>query len=267
MKLIRKTRVEKIKNYYIYYGDFLCEYCQNIVERQLSNGKRDKSCGCVKGELVSKSNKGKKRTEDQIRKNSEVHVGLQIGEKNGMYGKKGKDSPNFGKKRTEAQKKKYSEAKKGKKLTSIAIEKIKEARSKQIFSVESNIKKSEKMKRNWSNPIFKEMMIENNKMLQGGENHYNWKNGKSFEEYGIEFNKPLKQSILERDNYTCQDPNCEHKSTKLDCHHIDFNKKNNMSENLITLCTSCHVKTNYKRVYFTEYYQNIMMGKLMECLL
>lgn len=35
---------------------FKCEYCQKIVERQLSNGRRDLSCGCVKDELSSKSN-------------------------------------------------------------------------------------------------------------------------------------------------------------------------------------------------------------------
>jgi len=92
---------------------------------------------------------------------------------------------------------------------------------------------------------------------------------KSFEIYPPEFNKGFKQQILERDNYTCQDPNCEHKSNTLDAHHIDYDKKNNIPENVITLCRSCHMKTNgkNKRQYFTEFYQNIMMGKLMECLL
>ena len=96
-----------------------------------------------------------------------------------------------------------------------------------------------------------------------------WNNGSSFEPYSPEFNKPLKQSILERDNYTCQCPDCEHKTDLLDVHHIDYNKKNNNSENLITLCKSCHGKTTYKnnKNYFTEFYQNIMINRIMECLL
>ena len=30
-------------------------------------------------------------------------------------------------------------------------------------------------------------------------------------------------------------------------HHIDYNKKNNKEENLITLCRSCNVKVNFNR--------------------
>ena len=63
-----------------------------------------------------------------------------------------------------------------------------------------------------------------------GENNPNWQNGKSFEPYGLEFNKELKQQVLERDNYECLNPNCEHLSEGLDCHHIDYEKKNNNLE-------------------------------------
>ena len=98
---------------------------------------------------------------------------------------------------------------------------------------------------------------------------YNWQNGKSFEIYPQEFNKDLKKQILKRDNYTCQNPNCEELHDKLHIHHIDYNKKNNNPENLIVLGDSCHSKTSGKnnRQYWTEFYQNIMMNKLMECLL
>jgi len=93
-----------------------------------------------------------------------------------------------------------------------------------------------------------------------GKNNPNWQNGKSFEEYGKEFNKEFKQFIYKRDSYCCQNPDCEYKTNILDAHHIDYNKKNNISENVITLCRSCHSKTNGKkrRQYFTEYYQNII---------
>jgi hypothetical protein len=44
------------------------------------------------------------KTPEHNKNNSEAHKGLQVGEKNGMYGKKGKDSPNYGQKRTPEQK-------------------------------------------------------------------------------------------------------------------------------------------------------------------
>ena len=103
--------------------------------------------------------------------------------------------------------------------------------------------------------------------LQIKEKNGMWNNGSSFEEYGIEFNKQFKQQILERDNYMCQCPDCEHKSNTLDAHHIDYDKQNNSPENIITLCRSCHSKTNFNRKFYIEFYQNIMMGKLMECFL
>ena len=92
----------------------------------------------------------------------------------------------------------------------------------------------------------------------------NWQGGLSFEEYPQEF-KQIRKFILERDNYACQDPNCEHKTGILDCHHIDYNKKNNSLENLVTLCRSCHTKTNGKKLreYFTNYYQTIMLDILV----
>ena len=45
--------------------------------------------------------------------------------------------------------------------------------------------------------------------------------------------------VLRRDNYGCRD--CG-KTGRLDIHHVDFNKKNNDIENLITVCASCHTK-------------------------
>jgi len=102
-----------------------------------------------------------------------------------------------------------------------------------------------------------------------GELAPNWQNGISNNPYPIEFDKPLKQFIFERDNYTCQSSNCEHKTNLLDAHHIDYNKQNNNLDNFITLCHSCHAKTNgkKKRQYYTEFYQNIMINRIMECLL
>ena len=95
----------------------------------------------------------------------------------------------------------------------------------------------------------------------------NWQDGRSFEIYPQEF-KQIREFIYERDNYTCQCPDCEHKTNLLDAHHIDYDKKNNNPKNLTTLCRSCHAKTFGKnnKQYWTEFYQNIMMNRVINCL-
>jgi len=92
-----------------------------------------------------------------------------------------------------------------------------------------------------------------------GELSSNWQGGKSFEDYGVEFNKSLKQFIKNRDLNICQTPGCMN-TENLHYHHIDYDKKNNNPENLTTLCVSCHVKTNGKnnREYWTKYYKEIV---------
>lgn len=99
-----------------------------------------------------------------------------------------------------------------------------------------------------------------------GKNHPNWKNGVSFEPYGLEFNKKLKEQIRLRDNFRCQE--CfrhqdelgtkANKPYKLMVHHIDFNKNNNNPVNLISLCRNCHVQTNFNRESWIKYFQEKM---------
>lgn len=91
-----------------------------------------------------------------------------------------------------------------------------------------------------------------------GENHYNWQGGKSFEPYSLDWIETLKRSIRERDYYVCQECGIhqDELNRKLDIHHIDYNKKNCDPENLITLCRSCHMKTNYNREYWINYFKN-----------
>ena len=79
-----------------------------------------------------------------------------------------------------------------------------------------------------------------------GENHNNWQGGKSFESYTIDWTVTLRKSIRERDKYICQLCNKIQGDKTHDVHHIDYNKKNNNPDNLITLCRSCHI-TNHNR--------------------
>ena len=145
---------------------------------------------------------------------------------------------------------------KGKKCTEETKQKIREARAKQIFSEKSRNKKSETMKKNWADKEFRENQLKN-AYFKKGDGHPDWLEGISFELYGIEFNKELKQFIKDRDFKMCQTPNCMN-DKNLCVHHIDYNKKNNDPKNLTTLCRNCHSKTNYNRNYFTEFYTNII---------
>jgi len=88
--------------------------------------------------------------------------------------------------------------------------------------------------------------------------------GNGYAPYPIEFNCELKESIRQRDNYTCQ--NCgmteeEHLiviGRVLDIHHIDYDKQNCNENNLITLCQQCNLRANSNRDYWQKFYKLIM---------
>lgn len=89
------------------------------------------------------------------------------------------------------------------------------------------------------------------------QNHSGWQGGKSFEPYSLGWTKTFKEQIRYRDNYKCQicgKPEVEN-CRKLDIHHIDYDKKNIKQENLISLCKSCHSKTNYNRKDWEYYFK------------
>lgn len=107
---------------------------------------------------------------------------------------------------------------------------------------------------------------DDNRIMHGKECN-SWQGGKSFELYGIEFNKILKEKIRKRDNYRCQqcfrhqDELYDKKGKKysLNIHHINYNKRNNSLNNLISLCRNCHTQTNYSRNDWTNYFKNKIM--------
>ncbi len=88
--------------------------------------------------------------------------------------------------------------------------------------------------------------------------HPLWKGGISFEPYGLKFNKELKKEIRKRDSYRCKECNFseENLGYKLSIHHIDYNKQNSNINNLVSLCRSCHSKTNFDRENWKNYYVN-----------
>jgi len=189
-------------------------------------------------EKLSVAHKGKKFTEETKRKMSEAMKG---GNKTSF--KKGHLPWNTGKKRgamSEETKRKISKANKGKILSSRG-----QKRKPCPEEIKRKISIAQKGK---PRPQI------------SGKNHPNWLGGISFEPYSCGFNKRLKLKIKQRDNYTCQE--CGHKQKDLKyglcIHHIDYNKKNNKENNLISLCFNCHAKTNFKRENWTNYFNNYM---------
>lgn len=91
---------------------------------------------------------------------------------------------------------------------------------------------------------------------RSGSNNPNWQDGKSFEPYGLDFNRKLKKQIRVLYNFKCVECNYDEKELgyKLHIHHIDYNKKNNDILNLIPLCRPCHAQTNFNRNDWKTYY-------------
>ena len=106
-------------------------------------------------------------------------------------------------------------------------------------------------------------------IFKKGNIPHNFNNYSSFEPYGKQFNNKLKEEIRKRDHYRCQE--CfRHqtelrtktgKSYKLLIHHIDYNKQNNNDNNLISLCRSCHLQTNFSRNDWQNYLKERLEGE------
>ena len=87
-----------------------------------------------------------------------------------------------------------------------------------------------------------------------GENNPNWQGGVSFLPYGTDWKETLKQAIRERDKYACQLCGKVKEDKSFAIHHIDYDKKNCNPSNLVTLCNHCHIKTNFNRNYWINYF-------------
>jgi len=90
-----------------------------------------------------------------------------------------------------------------------------------------------------------------------GPKHPQWNGGTCRWPYPFIW-KEMRIKILERDEYTCQNPDCKHNSKKISVHHIDYDKDNCVMTNLITLCNSCNIIANYDREFWYGYYMMIM---------
>lgn len=85
-----------------------------------------------------------------------------------------------------------------------------------------------------------------------GKNHPGWRGGVSFDPYPEEFNNRFKQMIRQRDQETCAICGGVGRCV----HHIDYMKHNTDPVNCVTLCRSCHSRTNYNRPYWIRLLQS-----------
>jgi len=203
-------------------------------------------------EKVRQKNIGRHKTDEEIEKLKESCKGINKGEKNGMFEVTGENNPLFNKPKSESHKRKIRESLKGKRSgeNNNMYGKIQLYKTRQKISVANKGKKrSDEFKRQKSERM-------------SGKNHPNWRGGCTKEGYCEEWRtKDLKDHILKRDNYKCQNPQCNNVSKRICVHHINYNKKDCDPWNLITVCFSCNSIANYNRSWWKAFYNEIIRRK------
>lgn len=229
------------------------------------------NCGNKKVDRSDKNNSmfGKHHSKKTLKKLSL----LNIGKNNAFYGKKhtkktrqkiknskyhknlfGKNNAFYGKHHSLKSRKKMSTSHKDVKLSLEHNKNISKALKGRIFSKEHRKKLSLINKgRKFSVEIRKKMSLGHWGILKPFQNN----------EYGPEFDSTLKERIRFRDKYKCQECDCTQieNGKQLDVHHLDYNKRNNEEWNLISLCVSCHRKTNSNRKYWIVHFNKKIMKK------
>lgn len=263
-----------------------CVYKRRVTDetkRKMSEAKKGKPSphrGMKHNEAsrrnMSLAHKGKSCSEATRQKMSMAHKGKVLSEDTRIKMRKPK---------TEEHKRKISEAKQGHEVSADTRAKISEANKGRvpwnkgetgIYSADSlqkmrearigtrlsgehkrKISESEKGRPspNKGVPMSEEAKRRLSEM-NSGENHPQWRGGISFEPYSSEFNGALKDMIRERDGWTCQgcDKTQREEGKRLAIHHIDYDKLDNDSINLVAVCGACNAKANYNRPYWTGYY-------------
>jgi len=144
-----------------------------------------------------------------------------------------------------------SEAQLGRKVSAETRAKIRAGRLGIKNTPEARRKISEANRRHWKkNP------------MPTGPAHPLWRGGDT--KYGPGFTEDLRRIVrwLYDDCCVLCDMLAEEVGpNELSVHHIDYDKKNNMIDNLVPLCASCHSQTNARR----DYWQDLLQGRIQEC--
>ena len=203
----------------------------------------------------SESSTGRKHSKETKEKLSK----LRTGEGNGMYKKHHSDEA----------KEKLSKAMKNRKIT--WGDKISESLKGRVVPPEQRKKASKFMTEHWKthpNPFkgkhhseeTKEKLRKIHLGRYDGPKHPQWRGGITHDPYCFSWPE-IRKAIKERDNNTCQNPNCKTNSKDLTTHHINYIKEECEGTNLITLCRSCNAKANFNRKKYKIFYQNILIER------
>lgn len=211
-----------------------------------------------RGEKIM-SFQGRHHSNKSRRKMSQSHKGKHFSEetkKRMSKSRTGKNNPFYGKKHTESTKKKISQLGRGRCHTKETKRKISESNKGKIRSQEMRERYSKAKKGLCFSEEHKKHLSENHADFRG-EKSSQWLGGISREPYSFEFDKKLKHSIRKRDNYVCQFcGRTEKKNRRALCiHHIDYNKKNSIPQNLISLCHCCNSMVNADRKFWICFFQ------------
>ena len=246
-KLIAKEAVGSDSNGGVFWR-CLCD-CGNekVATRASLQGGKTRSCGCLRSEAMegNQYGLGTKRTPETRAKMSASLTGRIFSPEHCANIRKsrtadfrarqnramsGENNPMYGKTTPDGVKAKIGLAMKG---------------NKHLLGHKHSVETREKMSD-----------------AQKGENHPNWRGGTTHDPYGSIFqNKDFRETILQRDSYQCQNPDCWGTSEKLCLHHIDYDKQHCTEDNLIALCQSCNMRANSNREQHTIYYNAMMQEK------
>lgn len=103
-------------------------------------------------------------------------------------------------------------------------------------------------------------IAERNKLLNIGWTVHTWAGGVSFGKYCPKFNSDLKQRVREyfgNKCFLCGKPQHQ-ENRKLSIHHVNYDKKACCTDKpalFVPLCTACHMKTNFNRKTWENYFE------------
>lgn len=93
-----------------------------------------------------------------------------------------------------------------------------------------------------------------------GAKNPNWCGGLSRFPYPWNFNE-ISRKVISRDGGACQNPSCAGADARMTTHHINYDKQDCRSENLIALCSACNSKANFRRDKWSALYSSIIQQK------
>ena len=96
-----------------------------------------------------------------------------------------------------------------------------------------------------------------------GKENPAWNGGSSFEPYDKNWTKEFRRLIRKRDNQICIlcETHREKLKQALHVHHVNYSKKITTPENCISLCNSCHSKTNENRKQWIMFFHSLLSEK------